>query len=43
MILKTPWVYMSFPGPCPTPPGLLNLFTQDEILDLLAYLGFGTP
>jgi len=25
----------------PMPPGLLNRFTQDEILDLLAYLGFG--
>jgi putative heme-binding domain-containing protein len=27
----------------PMPPGLLNRFTQDEILDLLAYLGFGEP
>ena len=27
----------------PMPPGLLNRFTQDEILDLLAYLGFGKP
>ena len=27
----------------PMPPGLLNRFTQDEILDLLAYLGFGPP
>jgi len=25
----------------PMPPGLLNRFTQDEILDLLAYLGYG--
>lgn len=25
----------------PMPEGLLNLFTRDEILDLLAYLGFG--
>lgn len=25
----------------PMPEGLLNMFTQDEILDLLAYLGFG--
>jgi putative heme-binding domain-containing protein len=27
----------------PMPPGLLNRFTKDEILDLLAYLGFGEP
>jgi putative heme-binding domain-containing protein len=27
----------------PMPPGLLNMFTQDDILDLLAYLGFGAP
>ena len=25
----------------PMPEGLLNAFTEDEILDLLAYLGFG--
>ncbi len=27
----------------PMPSGLLNPFTQDEVLDLLAYLGFGAP
>ena len=27
----------------PMPEGLLSAFTQDEILDLLAYLGFGMP
>jgi putative heme-binding domain-containing protein len=27
----------------PMPPGLLNILTLDEILDLFAYLGFGAP
>ncbi len=27
----------------PMSPALLNVFTQEDILDLLAYLGFGEP